>query len=525
MNALRDESVVVSDEVRAALSEGRGVVALETTIVVQGLPSPMNLEVAAACSRAVREAGSVPATVGVLDGAVVVGMSDDQLSRLADPAHASAKLSARDLGTALALGRDGATTVAGTIAVARRVGIDVMATGGLGGVHRDAAVSFDESADLTALSRTSVLVVASGVKSILDIAATLERLDSLGVPVVGFDTLEFPGFYLHSSGYPLEWSVATPGQAAAAFLAHRGLSSSGMLLANPVALERQLDPEVHRRALEGALDAARRAAVSGPAVTPVLLGEFARITGGASVTVNRDLVVANARLAGDVAAAVAGGVNPRRVVVVGDVMLDVVTRPTAPIAATSDTPAVVRVGRGGSVPTSRWPSARAGADVRYVGAAGTDTAGAVVAADLALNGVEPRLMSVDGPTGVVVAIVSPDGQRAMMTDRGVNPVLNREHVEGALAMGFDHLHVSGYTLLDDAHAFGGVVRARSRARARGLHLGRRVLGRPARGRRARRLPRGRRRGDDPLRQRGGGVGPERRGPPRRRAQRAVTSLR
>lgn len=285
------------------MSEGRGVVALETTIVVQGLPSPINLEVAAACEVAVREGGSVPATVGILDGALVVGLSAAQLARLADPLRASAKLSARDLGLALSLARDGATTVAGTIAAAARVGIDVMATGGLGGVHRDAHSSFDESADLTSISRTSVLVVASGVKSILDIAATLERLDSLGVPVVGYRTSDFPGFYLRASGHSLEWSVATPREAAAAFQAHREFSRSGLLLANPVALERQLDPQLHELALSGAFETARERGVSGKEVTPVLLAEFARLTDGASVDVNRDLVVANARLAGEVAAA------------------------------------------------------------------------------------------------------------------------------------------------------------------------------------------------------------------------------
>jgi pseudouridylate synthase len=302
VNPFRHASVVVADEVRDALNEGRGVVALETTIVVQGLPAPINLNVAAACEAAVRESGSVPATVGVLDGELVVGMDAAQLARLADPQRASAKLSARDLGVALSLGRDGATTVAGTIAVAARVGIDVMATGGLGGVHRDAVTSFDESADLASLARTSVLVVASGVKSILDIAATLERLDTLGVPVVGYQTTDFPGFYLHASGHTIEWSVTTPSEASAAFYAHREFSTSGMLLANPVALDRQLDPQLHEAALSGAFETARRQGVTGKSVTPVLLAEFARLTGGASVEVNRDLVVANALLAGQVAA-------------------------------------------------------------------------------------------------------------------------------------------------------------------------------------------------------------------------------
>jgi pseudouridine-5'-phosphate glycosidase len=170
-----DSSLVVSDEVAAAIEDGRGVVALETTIVVHGLPAPVNIEVAEECEAVVRTSGSVPATIGVLGGRVVVGMTNDELRQLASEERHAAKLSARDLGLAVASRRDGATTVAGTIAVASRVGIEVMATGGLGGVHRDALESFDESADLTALSRYRVLVVASGVKSILDIGATLEQ--------------------------------------------------------------------------------------------------------------------------------------------------------------------------------------------------------------------------------------------------------------------------------------------------------------------------------------------------------------
>lgn len=298
-----NSSVVISDEVSSALDEGRGVVALETTIVVHGLPAPPNLDVAASCESAVRMSGSVPATIGVLGGQVIVGLSTKQLELLAEPSLEAAKLSARDVGLAVGLGRDGATTVAGTITVAQRVGICVMATGGLGGVHREAQTSFDESADLTALSRTSVLVVASGVKSILDVGATLERLDTLGVPVVGYRTTQFPGFYRSDSGFSIDWSVADPREAAVAFLAHRDFSSTGMLLANPVAAEDQLDGELHEQALASAFNMARTLGVSGKEVTPVLLAEFARFSAGLSVTVNRDLVIANAKLAGEVASA------------------------------------------------------------------------------------------------------------------------------------------------------------------------------------------------------------------------------
>jgi pseudouridine-5'-phosphate glycosidase len=305
VNNSSNSALVISDEVASALDDGRGVVALETTIVVHGLPAPVNLEVAAECEAAVRASGSVPATIGLLGGRVVVGLTSNEVAQLAEPDRHAAKLSARDLGVAVAAGCDGATTVAGTIAVARRAGIDVMATGGLGGVHRDAQLSFDESADLVALARYQVLVVASGVKSILDIGATLERLDTLGVPVVGLGTNRFPGFYRRDSGHQLDWSVPDAPAAARAFLAHRYFSPTGMLVANPIDAERELSSDLHDRALADALEKARDLGVTGKDVTPVLLAEFARSTAGLSVQVNRDLVVANASLAGEVARSIA----------------------------------------------------------------------------------------------------------------------------------------------------------------------------------------------------------------------------
>ena len=305
MSNFRIPSISVSEEVTSALSEGRGVVALETTIIVQGLPAPVNFEVARDCEGAVRKSGATPATIGLLNGHVVVGLTSDELEELADTDRHAAKLSTRDLGLALAAGTDGATTVAGTIAVAHRVGISVMATGGLGGVHRDAATSFDESADLAAMARTSVLVVASGVKSILDVGATLERLDTLGVPVAGFQTRQFPGFYLRDSGFTLDWALASADEAAAAFLAHRQFSPTGFLVANPVAAHQELDRTRHDAALDSALSLAALQGVTGKAVTPALLAEFARHTAGVSVQVNRDLVVANAALAGEIAVSLA----------------------------------------------------------------------------------------------------------------------------------------------------------------------------------------------------------------------------
>jgi pseudouridylate synthase len=305
VNNFRISPLTINDEVTSALSEGRGIVALETTIVVQGLPAPTNLEVAAECEAAVRAGGAVPATIGLLDGRIVVGLTSEELARLAESDRHTAKLSARDVGLSLALKRDGATTVAGTIAIASRVGIEIMATGGLGGVHRDARESYDESADLTALSRNQVLVVASGVKSILDVGATLERLDTLGVPVAGYRTDRFPGFYQRDSGFALEWSLADEVEAAAAFLIHSELSTTGFLVANPVSKDRELASDKHDGALASALDRAKALGVTGKEVTPVLLAEFARYTEGESVEVNRHLVVANAALAGRIAAEVA----------------------------------------------------------------------------------------------------------------------------------------------------------------------------------------------------------------------------
>ena len=305
MTAPLSPHFTLHDEVATALGEGRAVVALETTIVVHGLPAPQNLEVAAACEAAVRAAGAVPATIGVVNGVVRVGMDAPTLAGLADPGRPSAKLSARDLGFAVATGTSGATTVAGTIAAAHHAGIAVMATGGLGGVHRGAAATYDESADLTALARVAVLVVASGVKSILDIGATLERLDSLGVPVAGYRTDRFPGFYRADSGFALDWRLESAALAAAAFAAHRRWSPTGFVVANPVAPERELDATVHDDALAQALAHAAAVGATGKDVTPVVLAEFARVTGGASVRVNSDLVVANAAVAAQIAVALA----------------------------------------------------------------------------------------------------------------------------------------------------------------------------------------------------------------------------
>ncbi len=246
---------MLSPEVADALAAGRPVVALESTLLAHGLPRPDNRAAADAVEGAVRAGGAVPATIAVLDGVPHVGLTAVQVDRIcADPGLA--KLGVRDLPVAVAQGLSGATTVSSTALLAEAAGVRVFATGGLGGVHRQAVDTFDESADLTALSRTSLLVVCAGVKSILDVPATLERLESLSVTVLGFGTTTFPGFYVSDSGSTLDWSVATPEEAAAVLAARRELAPGAVVVANPLPVDEQLDPALHDRVIAGALTAA-----------------------------------------------------------------------------------------------------------------------------------------------------------------------------------------------------------------------------------------------------------------------------
>jgi pseudouridylate synthase len=294
--------LVLSPEVADALTTGRAVVALESTLLAHGLPRPENRRAADDVEAAVRRGGAVPATIAVLDGVPHVGLLPEQVDRVcADPDLA--KLGVRDLPVARALGLSGATTVSSTALLAARAGIEVFATGGLGGVHRQSAETFDESADLGALARTSVVVVCAGVKSILDVPATLERLESLSVTVVGYRTSAFPGFYVADSGSPLDWSVADPAEAAAVFAARRELAPGAVVVANPLPAAEQLDPELHDRVIADALAAAEAAGVRGKAVTPFVLDHLHRASGGATLAVNVRLVLNNAELAGRIAAA------------------------------------------------------------------------------------------------------------------------------------------------------------------------------------------------------------------------------
>jgi pseudouridine-5'-phosphate glycosidase len=290
--------IVYGSRVARALAAGGPVVALESTIVSHGLPRPDNLRVARAVEQVVTDAGAVPATIGMIGGELVVGLDDAQLDHLAT-SDGVAKLSVRDLAPAAVARADGATTVAATAAAAARAGIAVFATGGLGGVHRGAP--FDESADLTALSRTPLAVVCAGVKSILDVGATLERLETLGVAVVGYGTTRFPGFYLRDSGFDLDWSVDSPAQVAAIMEARVG--DAAVIVANPLPAAEQLDPGVHDRVLAEGLAGLTRDGVTGKAVTPYLLAHFHASTGGASLAANERIILRNADLAARIAVA------------------------------------------------------------------------------------------------------------------------------------------------------------------------------------------------------------------------------
>ncbi|MFJ6945174.1 pseudouridine-5'-phosphate glycosidase [Streptomyces wuyuanensis] len=299
-----ETTLMLSEEVREALDARRPVVALESTIIAHGLPRPRNLAVAEELEALVRGAGAVPATIAVLDGRAHVGLDKAGLERVAtDPGMR--KFGHRDLAPALAAGAGGATTVSATAFLAARAGIRVFATGGLGGVHREWTVTQDESADLRLLARTGITVVCAGVKSILDVPATLQRLETLGVGVLGYGTDHFPGFYLSSSGLPVDWTVRTPEEVADVMRAQDALGGpeTALIVARPVAEDEQLDPDLHDRVLAEALDECRERGIGGQAVTPFLLDFLMKRTGGASLEANLAAVRGNVRLAARIAAA------------------------------------------------------------------------------------------------------------------------------------------------------------------------------------------------------------------------------
>ncbi|HUA72467.1 MAG TPA: pseudouridine-5'-phosphate glycosidase [Solirubrobacteraceae bacterium] len=297
------QRIVVSDDVAHALAAGEPVVALESTIVTHGLPRPENVQAALEFERTVAECGAVPATIAMLDGVAHVGLEPGELDRLA-ATEGMLKLSARDLAVAMARDASGGTTVAATALLASQAGIRVFATGGIGGVHRNAEVTFDESADLGILGSCRITVVSGGVKSILDIGATLERLETLSVTVLVFGSDRFPAFWLTDSGYTVDFAVTTAEEVAEVMKAADALAlPGGMLVANPLPAAVQLDPALHDRLLADALDAAEAAAVRGKDITPFLLDYIHEHTDRASVAVNLEIVRGNCRLGAEIARA------------------------------------------------------------------------------------------------------------------------------------------------------------------------------------------------------------------------------
>ena len=289
-----------SSEVTNALSQKRPLVALESTIISHGLPRPKNLEVALEVEEIVRSEGATPATIAIIDGQIHVGLEKSELDRVANDENFT-KASIRDLATVTATGLSAATTVAATSHIAHLAGIEYFATGGLGGVHRGAQESWDESADLLALANIPVLVVCAGVKSILDIPATLERLETLSVPVIGYRTKKFPGFYLPDSGYAIEHEAKSPAEIRAIWRARKevGTSNSGLVVANPTPLS--MNQMLHERLLKDGLTKARDNNVTGKAVTPFLLEFFHANSDGESLKVNIEIIKSNSKLAAQIA--------------------------------------------------------------------------------------------------------------------------------------------------------------------------------------------------------------------------------
>ena len=295
-------AIKYSAEVSAAIAAGKPLVALESTIISHGLPRPSNLAVAIECEKIVREHGAVPATIALLDGVVHVGLEIEELEAIANRDDIS-KASVRDLAIIVASRKSAATTVAATAHIAAIAGIKVFATGGLGGVHRGANESFDESADLTALSQLDITVVCAGVKSILDVHATLERLETLAIGLVGYKTNRFPGFYLSDSGYALEYRVDSPAEIAAIIKARTSIGTQfkALIVANPV--KNEMEKSRHDQILATGLAKAAHDGIDGKAVTPYLLEHFHSASQGESLAINTEIIKSNCALAAEIAVA------------------------------------------------------------------------------------------------------------------------------------------------------------------------------------------------------------------------------
>lgn len=299
---MRDR-IRVGQEVAAALEAGRPVVALESSLIAHGLPHPRNLEVARKVEEVVRQEGAVPATVAILSGEIVLGLSAEELELAATPGQLK-KVSRRDIPLVVARGESGGTTVAATTWVAEQVGIRVFATGGIGGVHRGATESFDISADLSALARTDIIVVCAGAKSVLDIGMTLEQLETRGVPVLGYRTGEFPAFFCRHSGFPVDLPVETPEEVVAVARTKWQLGLQGAVVVGvPVPTEAGLDSRETERIIERAVRDARKEGIHGRALTPYLLATVERSSGGRSVAANEALLLNNAHVAAEIARA------------------------------------------------------------------------------------------------------------------------------------------------------------------------------------------------------------------------------
>ncbi len=299
---LLHEMLDIHPEVLQALALGRGVVALESTIISHGMPYPQNVITAKKVEQAVRETGAIPATIAILNGRLKAGLAADELELLGKTGQAVTKCSRRDLPFVVAQEKHGATTVAATMIIAQMAGIRIFATGGIGGVHRGANTTMDISADLQELAKTNVAVVSAGAKAILDIGLTLEYLETMGVPVIGYGTNEFPAFYVRKSGFGVDYRLDNPAEVAEVLQIKRALGlQGGVLIANPIPEEAEMDNVFIQRAIEQAIEEARAKEIKGKGITPFLLNRIEQITAGASLDSNIELVLNNARVAGEIA--------------------------------------------------------------------------------------------------------------------------------------------------------------------------------------------------------------------------------
>lgn len=294
--------LVLSEEIRSALDEKRPVVALESTIITHGMPFPRNVETALLVEQTIRDGGAIPATCAILDGKLKAGLSVAEIEFLGREGGSIPKASRRDLPFLLSQGKNGATTVAGTMIIAHMAGIRIFATGGIGGVHRGAAITMDISADLQELAQTPVAVVSAGAKSILDLGLTLEYLETQGVPVIGYQTDEFPAFFTRRSGFGVDYRLDTAGEIAELLKIKWELGlRGGILIANPVPEAYQLDADLMEQTITGAVKEAEKLGIRGKNLTPFLLAKVERLTGGNSLETNIQLVLNNARLGAEIA--------------------------------------------------------------------------------------------------------------------------------------------------------------------------------------------------------------------------------